>query len=828
MFQPDPSNTIFKTAEELICGSNSHVFLTGKAGTGKTTFLKYIKSVCTKNLAVVAPTGVAAINAGGTTIHSFFQLPFGPFNYNETSQFFGKLKINNERREVFRQLDLLIIDEISMVRADLLDAIDVVLRHFRFRYTEPFGGVQVLMIGDMYQLPPVVKDHEWAAISDHYRSHYFFDSRAMQQAPPIHIAFDKIYRQQDQAFIDLLNKVRHNDLDDDSAIVLNSLHNPSFQPGDDEHIILTTHNNKADTINQQKLAALTTRAQSFSANVQGEFSDRNYPTDNPLVLKVGARVMFIKNDVGKARRYYNGKIGEVTRFDEDKIYVQCKGEEEEIEVKKETWENIRYTTNRSTKLIDEDVLGSFAQYPLRLAWAVTIHKSQGLTFDKVVIDGNAAFAPGQFYVALSRCTNLKGIVLLSPVPRHRLANDSRVVNFAATETPQHLLEEVLSRARQEYQQKILLEVFDFSLLLNEVKGFTDDMLKHASAFNKELFTDLERILPLTEEQQTIALKFQHFMTARFFIEAQPEQDETLQAKIKGAVEHFQRALNTIREQLKSINAVTDSKMIAKEYNDGLRELYTQFSLKLHFINAFANTFSVSNYHIAKRSFMAPTFVVNAYATSSSSASSETTEHPLLHKKLRTLRDEWCSKQNTPVYMVASGATLNELVKYLPHTKEELLQCSGFGKAKVDKYGDGFLEIIQEYCAANGLSSQISSKAAAKRIRKESNPSSSPRKESTHEITLSLFKQGKTIAEIAEERKLSTTTIQGHLADCVATGDIDPFQFITVEKMQIVLKEVDLIKDQGMNAARQKLGDSISYFDMKLALNYHKRQQPTTT
>lgn len=376
----DSTNKIFQIAEEMVCGSNANIFLTGKAGTGKTTFLRHIKSVCDKNLAVVAPTGVAAINAGGTTIHSFFQLPFAPFNYNDTSVFFGRLKINSERRLVFRQLELLIIDEISMVRADLLDAIDAVLRHFRFRHHEPFGGVQVLMIGDMYQLSPVVKEEEWSHIGTNYQSHYFFDSRVLKNTPPVHIAFDKIYRQQDQRFVNLLNAVRNNSLDAEDLRLLQSLYNPHYKPNDDEdHIILTTHNNKADIINKERLDALKGKTFSFAAKIEGEFADKNFPADEQLQLKVGARIMFIKNDTEKVRRYFNGKIGTVTNISNEKIYVQCKGDEDEIEVSIETWQNIRYGVNKETQAIDEDVVGSFKQYPLRLAWAVTIHKSQGLT-----------------------------------------------------------------------------------------------------------------------------------------------------------------------------------------------------------------------------------------------------------------------------------------------------------------------------------------------------------------------------------------------------------------------------------------------------------------
>jgi hypothetical protein len=826
MFQPDASNTMFQVAEELVCGSSATVFLTGKAGTGKTTFLRHIKSVCNKNLAVVAPTGVAAINAGGTTIHSFFQLPFGPFNFNETSSFFAKLKINNERRLVFRQLELLIIDEISMVRADLLDAIDVVLRHFRFRHNEPFGGVQVLMIGDMFQLSPVVKDDEWALISNNYRSHYFFDSRVMVQAPPVHIAFEKIYRQQDERFVALLNQVRHNTLDTANYALLETLYQPHFEPSaEDDHIILTTHNAKADTINREQLARLNGRSFTFSAKIDGEFADRNFPTDAELHLKIGARVMFIKNDTEKVRRYFNGKIGEVTRIDGDTIFVQCKDDADEIEVRKETWKNIRYSVDHSTQKLDEDVMGSFTQYPLRLAWAVTIHKSQGLTFDRVVIDAGAAFAPGQVYVALSRCTNLEGIVLLSAVPRHRLANDPRVVQFAETEVQQENLPALLRQARHGYQQKVLLEVFDVALLLNDAQLFSELLQKHEDSFNEDLPAQMDAIIGQLNGLQEIAGRFGNFMRARFDSEEYPEDNEELQSKIRGAVGHFRKELNSVRTAYGALTAVTDSKMIAKEFNEGLKNLHLQTSLKAHIIGAFEAGFSLARYYTAKRTFTAPSFSVNAYAAAAGS-DEPASEHPQLHHQLRQLRNELCDKFNIPVYMVASGKTIDELVTYLPQTKAELQKISGFGKVNVEKWGPQFLQVVTDYCAEKGLESRIATKVAAKKERKPKDETAVA-KEPTYKITLTLFREGKTVAEIARQRSLATGTIESHLAAAVGLGEIDATAFTTQEKLQRILKEADAIADEGLTAVKIRLGDDVSYFDIKLALQYGKKQKEGT-
>ncbi len=435
---------MFQLATQLVNQSNRNIFLTGKAGTGKTTFLKYIRENCHKQMAIVAPTGVAAINAGGVTIHSFFQLPFAPFipeatgftgNNEETvnrHSLLSRLRFNSDKRKVLQQLELLVIDEISMVRCDVLDAVDAVLRHIRQRPNERFGGVQLLFIGDMLQLPPVVKEQEWRLLSDHYNGQYFFDSKVLQEEPPVYVEFNKIYRQSDEQFIAVLNQVRNNELDEDGMKILERRFQPSFRRSkQDGYIILTTHNDKAREINARELSGLDGSSFTYEAEIKGEFSDRAYPADEILYLKTGAQVMFIRNDAAEnGKRFFNGKIGTVSRLEAEKIFVQCEGDSYEIEVGKEEWENIRYTVNKTNRQLESDVLGSFQQYPLRLAWAITIHKSQGLTFDKAIIDAGEAFAPGQVYVALSRCTNLEGMVLQSRVRSQSLFMDARIKQFS--------------------------------------------------------------------------------------------------------------------------------------------------------------------------------------------------------------------------------------------------------------------------------------------------------------------------------------------------------------------------------------------------------------
>ncbi|HEY6899423.1 MAG TPA: AAA family ATPase, partial [Puia sp.] len=436
----DPHNPIFQIAVQYINQTSRPVFLTGKAGTGKTTFLKYIRENSFKKMAVVAPTGVAAINAGGTTMHSFFQLPFGPFlpvprygwnenapNFTDPNSLFKNIRFNASKRELLQELELLIIDEISMVRADMLDAVDFILRHFRQQPLQPFGGIQVLYIGDLYQLPPVVSKTEWNLLQEHYASPFFFDSKVVRTQQPVYLELDKIYRQNEAEFIDILNKVRSNRISADHLERLNDYYQPDFIPSKhDNYITLTSHNHKADSINQEQLASLPGRSHSFEASITGEFSDKSLPAEKTLTLKEGAQVMLIKNDKGEVRRYFNGKIGTIRSIKDDKLTITFPDEPDELTLEKETWRNIRYQYDKDEDKIEEEELGTFRQYPIRLAWAITIHKSQGLTFEKAVIDAGESFAAGQVYVALSRLTDLKGLVLRSRITPGAIRTDPHI------------------------------------------------------------------------------------------------------------------------------------------------------------------------------------------------------------------------------------------------------------------------------------------------------------------------------------------------------------------------------------------------------------------
>jgi hypothetical protein len=781
--------TYYEIAYNFANYTNCPLFLTGKAGTGKTTFLKKLKEQGKKEMAIVAPTGVAAINAGGVTIHSFFQLPLSPFIPTEESRknLMSKIKMNSARRKVLENLEMLVIDEISMVRADLLDEIDTVLRHVRYRRNESFGGVQMVFIGDMYQLSPVCNDAEWQLLSNYYPSIYFFDSMAVRNKPPVYIEFDNIFRQSNFDFIQLLNEVRNNKISESSFELLQSLYKPDFKPPkNDSYIILTTHNYKADNINAEELGKLKGESRKFKARIKGDYPEKSYPTEPELEFKTGAKVMFLKNDKETPRRYFNGKIGEITNFSNDGIYVCCPGENPVLVVP-EIWENISYTTDNETKQISETLLGTFEQYPLRLAWAITIHKSQGLTFDKAIIDAGQAFSPGQVYVALSRCRSLDGLVLLSKISRNSLSVDANIIRHTEQKLPLETLNNQLDISKKEYREKVLLSLFDFQDSINTVNRLTEFVREKISSFNSETLAFLASILTRLSNTQNIALRFKGELKSLLF--AVPLDEKKLQERIVAATNYFSEGLRTVSGELKKSPAITDSKTYALKYNSELSKIFGFVEEKLHIFKNIGNKFTVEQYFLAKGTLVVPAFQINAFAGTNPSRKTEA-KYPVLFYKLADYRKSICDGFNIPLYSVVSTQGLTELATYLPQTPKDMLKLSGFGPATVSKYGQQFLDIVLKYCSEHGLESLMHEKVEEKKVR---NPKKTPfktpatPKEDTKKITLGLYRQGFTVDEIAKKRDYANSTIKVHLAHYVKSGELPLSDFVTPEQQAKVLE-----------------------------------------
>ena len=588
-------NKELRTAWDFVENTGRSIFLTGKAGTGKTTFLKTIVEKSRKRPIVVAPTGVAAINAGGVTIHSFFQLPFSP--YVPGAKVESRFDFSREKRKIIASIDLLIIDEISMVRADLLDAVDNVLRRFRDHY-QPFGGVQLLMIGDLAQLTPVVTPEDEQMLRPYYDTPYFFGSKALQQIDYVTIQLEHVYRQQDTAFIDILNQIRDGHPSADTLDRLNQRCRPAFIPSPEEpYIRLTTHNQQANFYNESELQKLPGRSFQYRAEVKGTFPDYAYPTAETLVLKQGAQVMFVKNDPSSEHRYYNGRIGRVTEASPNSLTVYCEGDSEAIEVEPLEWENTRYTLNEETREIEAEVQGTFKQLPLRLAWAITIHKSQGLTFDRAIIDANQSFAPGQVYVALSRCRTLEGLVLATPLTSHAIINDERVDDYIAQQEheAQRSIEQ-LPVLKQEYERYLLLQLFDFRPLLYQqetmVRIFAE-FFYHSHASLKQLqdqaLMDLRlHIINVSEKWQQKILSMP--------CEALRQQD--FLDRVKRSAEYFADTLNSILAKPLELTAKveTNNKQAARRLSNALSdERQTWLSRRYLLTKIAEHGYSVSTY-----------------------------------------------------------------------------------------------------------------------------------------------------------------------------------------------------------------------------------------
>ncbi|MBN2486258.1 MAG: helix-turn-helix domain-containing protein [Bacteroidales bacterium] len=590
------NNPIAELAARYINNTSRNVFLTGKAGTGKTTFLRNINQYTHKNTIVAAPTGIAAINAGGITLHSLFQLPFGAFvpgaaqfNKNITFQvntpksLIESFQMNNNKRNLLRELELLIIDEVSMLRADLLDAIDTILRFVRRKKELPFGGVQLLFIGDLQQLPPVVNDEEWSLLSGYYAGIYFYNAWSLRQAPPLYIELETIYRQHDHVFINLLNNLRENKITTENINLLNSHFKPGFKAeGNEGHIHLTTHNRLADETNHQSLRKLKGRSFFYDAIIEDDFSEYLYPVEYTLELKEGAQVMFIKNDYSGAGRYFNGKIGTVSSLGDGEIVVSFSDGTQPATVDRYVWENKKYTLNPATNEIEEKIAGRFSHFPLRLAWAITVHKSQGLTFDKAIIDVSRAFAPGQIYVALSRLTSLDGLVLLTPLPSQLPPQDEGLSLFSRQKKELNELQTSLQTDANRYISEAVLNAFDFNNLTSGLKY-------HISTYDKDESKSIKQHYKRWAEnllKETLAIKE---VADKFILQlrniAQQQQQgylSLMHQRLVAAKEYFEPLLNgistKINEKISDLSQQKKIKKFVNELTDTERLYYRQLRL----------------------------------------------------------------------------------------------------------------------------------------------------------------------------------------------------------------------------------------------------------
>ena len=709
-----------------------NVFLTGKAGTGKTTFLRRLKERSPKRMVVVAPTGVAAINAGGVTIHSFFQFPLAPYipggSFNTKDE---KYRFSKEKKNIIRTLDLLVIDEISMVRADLLDQIDAVLRLHKDRH-RPFGGVQLLMIGDLSQLAPVVKEGEWALLREYYRTPYFFGSHALQQTQHVTIELTHVYRQTDHTFINILNEVRENRLTPESLARLNSrvatsgkmkdesgkLVNEGSHPEDNCHlsslnfsldegtIRLTTHNATANRYNEERMDALKGVRFTFRADVSGTFPESSYPAEEKLVLKKGCQVMFLKNDV-QGSRYYNGKIGIISAIDAEHIRVRGIDDGEEIEVEPDVWTNARYVIDKETKEIREEIEGEFRQYPLRLAWAITVHKSQGLTFDRAVLDVNAAFASGQVYVALSRCRTLEGLVLTAPLSLSSVKTDAVVTDYmnVELEQAQHTAGH-LSALEREYYLAMLTELFSFKTLEMDFRRMLrlidEHLYKVYPLLLKEYKQADER---LAKEVTAVSATFYRQYAALVMESADYATDSHLAERIRKAATYFKDRLETLIRPLVERAALdSDNREVKERLTEATYNLKQSFAQKIHLLTRVVdNGFSISTYLKDKAIGMlgADTTAKRERKRSKADEKIEVDRnadirHPRLFHKLRAWRSERADELGRPVYGVLTQKALIGIVNELPISGRELLRMPGFGKKSLEMFGREILAIVQEY------------------------------------------------------------------------------------------------------------------------------------
>lgn len=693
-------NEEWEKAWRVVNDTDTSLFLTGKAGTGKTTFLRCLKEHTDKRLVVLAPTGIAAINARGVTIHSFFQLPFSPFVPGMTTETQSRFRFGRDKLKIVRGIDLLVIDEISMVRADLLDAVDDALKRLR-RNGRPFGGVQLLLIGDLQQLSPVVKESEWAMLGRHYPSPFFYDSLALKQTPYVTIELKKVFRQDDGSFVEILNKVRNNTIDASAMDRLNQRYIPGFvPPKGDGYIRLTTHNALAQDINSRELAALKGKSFTFDAKTEGNYPEYSYPTDRSLTLKPGAQVMFVKNDTSGNRQYYNGMIGEVTAINGNGFSVTSKDDGRVIDVAVETWQNCRYSVDEETKEIIEEVDGTFSQYPVKLAWAITIHKSQGLTFEHAIIDVHGAFAHGQAYVALSRCKTLDGLVLSSPITARSILCDKNVGEFTRNALMNEPGDNDIAMMRQRYILHLIENLFDFT----PVMVAFDSMLR---LLDEHLYRAYPKLLAEYKNEKGGFMKKVIEVSVRF--RQQYERmagsgtggvDTPLQERITKGAAYFKDALEPLRLLFIRSNIATNNKQLKKQADNVSQNLREALKMKLRMLEfASVHPFTSTGYLKAKADAVLgrdENPAGGGRKQKAKGAAADGNLHPELTRELTAWRLEKVNEEGVPAYCVLTQKSLLAISDLMPGDIPSLLQMPGIGQAKADKYGVEILSLVKRY------------------------------------------------------------------------------------------------------------------------------------
>ena len=765
---PAPLDTSPNPEAELafrfVTETDRHVFLTGRAGTGKTTLLHRLRSEIEKAYAVVAPTGVAAINAKGVTIHSQLQLPFGTLSRERMNSPEGQ-RLSAAKREVLRRIDLLIIDEVSMVRADVMDAIDIKLRRIR-RDRRPFGGVQLLLIGDLHQLPPVVTRDEEREMSERYATPYFFSAEALADAGLVTVELERVYRQTDAAFVDLLGEVRANRM---SETVLRKLNTRYRQLSPDSplegYITLTSHRRAAERINADRLRAMPARARRFTAEVKGKFPDGSFPTDKELQLKVGAQVMFVKNDPDGA--YHNGLIGTIAAMDAETVTVDCEGDGGRITTGTVRWENTAYTVGGAGRDIGTKTVGSFSQIPLRLAWAITIHKSQGLTFDRVVIDAADAFAHGQVYVALSRCRTFGGIVLRSQIGDRSVRTDSEVAEYTVEQRAAAPDADQLLGARLAYRERLLREAYDFSGVvraasalrrhaLSSLRSYPGLRAEEVDALFNAVKDDLERVSKQFAPQLATAI-------AATDLDADPVP---VPGRCRQAAAYFSGKLAGLKsEGLGQLDLSSENADVVKRRDELVPELKVALDVSHGVLSLLdAETFA-PNALISTRARLSIGEASAKTSKRSSSGGKIKVVHPLLYTMLTDWRTPKAKAEGQKTNKVLSSAAMRAICAKLPRTGPELKQVEGLGEVKVERYGRELLGVVDAYVNAGLMEAAAEAKAAAE--------AGTPPPDITDTVALSaeLFKAGKSVLEIEVARGYKASTILGHLADAISAGAI---------------------------------------------------------